>query len=179
MPITLYFEHGRVVELFPEPNQSYYDVRDKINAATDIVSDGIKYDLTDKQSIYSIAIPDYTKFRDVPRFKELGPTGYLEYVLRMHAGLFCSQREAVAAACLHRTSPSTALSRLRFDPLTTSDKFHCYKKVQHLHRKDMMLSEHSETMSGAKRLVKTNASRYCRQSRLTVANSKKFFLPRI
>lgn len=38
-----------------------------------------------------------------------------------------------------------------------------------------MLSEHSETMSGAKRLVKTNASRYCRQSRLTVANSKKFF----
>lgn len=38
-----------------------------------------------------------------------------------------------------------------------------------------MLSEHSETMSGAKRLVKTNTSRYCRQSRLTVANSKKFF----
>lgn len=37
-----------------------------------------------------------------------------------------------------------------------------------------MLSEHSETMSGAKRLVKTNASRYCRQSRLTVANSKNF-----
>lgn len=38
-----------------------------------------------------------------------------------------------------------------------------------------MLSEHSETMSGAKRLVKTNASRYCRQSRITVANSKNFF----
>lgn len=38
-----------------------------------------------------------------------------------------------------------------------------------------MLSEHSETMSGAKRLVKTNASRYCRQGRLTVANSKNFF----
>lgn len=86
MPITVYFEHGRVAELFPEPNQSYYDVRDKINAATDIVSDGIKYDLTDKQSIYSIAIPDYTKVRNVPPSKELGPTGYLEYVLRMHAG---------------------------------------------------------------------------------------------
>lgn len=73
MPITVYFEHGRVVELFPEPNQSYYDVRDKINAATDIVSDEIKYDLTDKQSIYSIAIPDYTKSTQCAPFKRVRP----------------------------------------------------------------------------------------------------------
>lgn len=116
MPITVYFEHGRVVKLFPEPNQSYYDVRDKINAATDIVSDGIKYDLTDKQSIYSIAIPDYTKVRNVPPSKELGPTGYLEYVLRMHAGFLWNDGDyQLSMACLEKSCQLMTYSTLGWE----------------------------------------------------------------
>lgn len=104
MPVTVYFEHGRVVRLEPEPNQSYYEVRDTINAATDIVSDGIKYDLNNRQSIYSIAIPDYTKVRDVPHSKVLGVTGHLEYVLRMHAGrLWNAGDYQLSMACLEKS----------------------------------------------------------------------------
>lgn len=86
MSVTVYYEHGQVVKISPEPNQPYYEVRDIINAATSIVSDGVHYDLTDTDSIYSIEVPEYTYPHDSPNARELDATGYLEYVLRMHAG---------------------------------------------------------------------------------------------
>lgn len=87
MAVTVYYERGQVVKISPEPNVSYYDVREIINEATSIVSDGIPYDLTDRNSIYSIAIPEYTYTHENKHAQDLGATGYLEYVLRMHAGL--------------------------------------------------------------------------------------------
>lgn len=86
MAVTVYYERGQVVKILPEPGVSYYDVREIINEATSIVSDGISYDLTDRNSIYSIAIPEYTYKHENKHAQNLGVTGYLEYVLRMHAG---------------------------------------------------------------------------------------------
>lgn len=86
MAVTVYYERGQVVKILPEPGVSYYDVRNIINEATSIVSDGVPYDLTDRNSIYSIAIPEYTYKHENKHARDLGVTGYLEYVLRMHAG---------------------------------------------------------------------------------------------
>lgn len=86
MGVCVFFEQGQVVKMLPEPESSYYEVRNLINQATNIVSDGISYDLTDRDSIYSIAIPSYTYFHENAHAKDLGVTGYLEYVLRMHSG---------------------------------------------------------------------------------------------
>ena len=71
----------------PEPNCSYYEARGLINEATSLVSDGISYDLTNRNSIYSIEIPNYTDIHQNHHAQDLGATGYLEYVLRMHAGI--------------------------------------------------------------------------------------------
>lgn len=87
MNATIYYERGQVVKILPEPHKPYYEAREIINAATRIVSDGVLYDLTDRDSIYSIEIPEYTYSHDNPNAQNLGVTGYLEYVLRMHSGL--------------------------------------------------------------------------------------------
>lgn len=87
MGVTVYYKHGQVVKILPEPNESYCQVRALINEATFIVSDGVSYDLTDRDSIYSIKIPNYTDTHQNNHAQDLGATGYLEYVLRMHAGI--------------------------------------------------------------------------------------------
>ena len=87
MGVTVYYEHGQVVNILPEPNESYCQVRELINEATSIVSDGVPYDLTNRDSIYSIEIPKYTDTHQNHYAQDLGATGYLEYVLRMHAGI--------------------------------------------------------------------------------------------
>lgn len=86
MGVTVYYEQGQVVKISPEPGVSYYDVRKTINEATSIVSDGVPYNLADRNSIYSIAIPEYTYTHKNKNAQDLGVTGYLDYVLRMHAG---------------------------------------------------------------------------------------------
>lgn len=100
--VTVYYEHGRVVKLRPEPHQPYYKVRDLIDNATSIVSEGVHYDLTNKKSIYSIEIPKYKSLDNVSQqTQELGVTGYLDYILRMHAGsLWTSGNYDLALACL-------------------------------------------------------------------------------
>lgn len=55
MEYTVIFKHGRCVGTFPPLKGKYYDRRDIIYDANTIISDGRKYDLTDKDSIYSIA----------------------------------------------------------------------------------------------------------------------------
>lgn len=87
MGVTVYYEKGQVVKMLPEPETSYYEARGLINEATSIVSDGVPYNLTSKDSIYSIAVPDYTYTHKNKNAQDLGVTGYLDYVLRMHAGL--------------------------------------------------------------------------------------------
>lgn len=86
MDVLVCFEHGQVVKIVPDPNTSYYEVRDDINHATKIMSDGVRYDLTDEKSIRSIKVPAYTYSHENSHANDLGVTGYLEYVLRMHSG---------------------------------------------------------------------------------------------
>lgn len=101
MGVRVFFERGQVVKMLPEPNSSYYEVRDLINQSSDIVSDGVSYDLSSKDSIYSIAVPNYTRFHKNRNAEDLGVTGYLEYVLRMHAGwLWNNGNYDLSNACL-------------------------------------------------------------------------------
>lgn len=95
MDTTVYFEQGQVVKMEPEPNCSYYEARGMINNAKNIVSDGVHYDLTDRDSIYSIAVPEYTYSHKNFHAQDLGVTGYLDYVLRMHSGLLWNQGEYI------------------------------------------------------------------------------------
>ncbi len=91
MGVTVYYENGQVVKMLPEPGVSYYDARELINKATSIVSDGVAYDLTDRNSIYSIEVPKYTYTHENKNAQNLGVTGYLDYVLRMHAGILWNE----------------------------------------------------------------------------------------
>lgn len=84
--LTVFFEHGQVVKVKPEPRCDYGEYRHEINEATLIVSDGIPYDLTSVESINSIATPQYVDVHKNKNANSLGVTGYLEYVLRMHSG---------------------------------------------------------------------------------------------
>lgn len=103
MSVTVFFEHGQVVGMRPAPSVSYRESREAINSATSIVSDGIPYDLTDPDSIHSIPVPDYLLPNPNAHIIELGVTGYLEYVLRMHAGLLWVDGEfSLSISCLRQ-----------------------------------------------------------------------------
>lgn len=104
MSVTVYYQNGSVYKVLPAPVGSYYDARGEIYAATDIVSDGVRYDLTDIKSINSIAVPEYRNVQDM-NDTGLGVTGKLEYVLRIHAGLCKERREYdLAIALLSRAT---------------------------------------------------------------------------
>lgn len=83
---TVYYAYGHVIKVFPPIRGPIYEGRDIINGADFIVSDGTAYDLTDIESIKSIAIPNYNLYRPNKIGEELGVTGFLEYVLRMKSG---------------------------------------------------------------------------------------------
>lgn len=103
MSVTVYYEQGQVVKILPEPNKPYYEVRDIINDATSIVSDGVHYDLTDRKSINSIEVPQYTYSHENRHAQDLGTTGYLDYVLRMHAGgLWDAGDYSLSMSCLRK-----------------------------------------------------------------------------
>lgn len=101
MGVTVHFKGGQVVKIHPEPHKSYYEVRDIINSADTIVSDGVKYNLNDIESIRAITVPDYSYSHPNLHAQDLGVTGCLEYVLRMHAGkLWDEFKYGLALACL-------------------------------------------------------------------------------
>jgi hypothetical protein len=101
MEYTVLFLHGRCIGTSPPINGKYYDRRDIIYGANTIISDGKKYDLTNKDSIYSIAIPSYDRYSKNAVSEELGVTGYLEYVLKMRAsGYKNSGNNDLCYACL-------------------------------------------------------------------------------
>lgn len=103
MDVTVHFEHGQVTKMVPPPLGSYYDSRELINHATHIVSDGIKYDLSDPNSIHAIQVPEYLDINSNPVSSELGATGYLEYVLRMHSGFLWNKGEYnLSVTCLRQ-----------------------------------------------------------------------------
>lgn len=122
---TIFFENGQVVWVSPEPGCSYYQVREIINKATVIVSDGKRYDLEDAASIRSIKIPNYKLTTNNVHANDLGVTGYLEYVLRMHAGLLWNagkydiSMECLEKACL--LMPHSTISWQQSD-------YHCVVK---------------------------------------------------
>lgn len=73
-----YFKHGILYDVSPrEKFKSLYDSRDIAYQAKFIVSDGIRFNLQDKKSVFSIPIPDFAKSSDT--------TYSLDYVLRMAA----------------------------------------------------------------------------------------------
>lgn len=121
---VVYFEHGEVYKMRPEPKDgNYYEHRELINNATIIFSEGIRYDLTDINSILSIAKPDYLLINDAPHAVNLGVTGSLEYVLHMHANLLWRKGDYnLAIACqskateLMPVSPS-AYTRDHYRPI--------------------------------------------------------------
>ena len=103
MPVTVFFEHGQVVGMQPAPKTSCYEERELINNATLIVSDGVLYDLTDANSIHSIPVPDYLEVNEHPVSSDMGVTGYLDYVLRMHSGCLWNNGEYnLSISCLRQ-----------------------------------------------------------------------------
>lgn len=111
--MIVYYEHGQVVKTDPIPDCPYYEIRDLINEATSIISDGISYDLTSVDSIRSIHIPEYI---DNNIDLQLGVTGYLEYVLRMHAGLcWNNAKYDLAIACLEKATLIMKDSSIQWD----------------------------------------------------------------
>ncbi len=103
MDTIVFFERGCVTGMLPEPAGSFYESRDLINAATLIVSDGKRYDLNNVASIHSIPIPKYETVPSNDVSAELGTTGYLDYVLRMHASFLWNNAEYdLAITCLRQ-----------------------------------------------------------------------------
>lgn len=79
MYYTPYFQNGLLIKVKP-PIKNLYENRDIVNKARFIVSDNIKYDLENLNSINSISIPKFEPFTQ----SIIGVTGNLDYVLRMH-----------------------------------------------------------------------------------------------
>lgn len=103
MGVTVFYTNGQVTKMSPEPRCSYYEVRELIDEATSIVSDGVHYDLTDINSICEIAVPNYTYSNGNHHSKDLGVTGFLDYVLRKHAGLLWNENKYdLSMACLRK-----------------------------------------------------------------------------
>lgn len=97
---TIYYQNGHVFKIIPPPPNGYYIDRDIVYSGTNIVSDGVKYDLTNFESISSIAIPDYKSYKPNNVGKELGVTGYLDYALRMRSGRYWTERKFDLSLCL-------------------------------------------------------------------------------
>lgn len=105
MDYTVYYRNGHVEKITPEIEGPYYESRDIINGANSIVSDGVKHDLTDADSIRSIKTPDYNAYVATAIGEELGVTGFLEYVLRMRAGLYWSDANySLSISCLGKAT---------------------------------------------------------------------------
>ena len=77
----LTFKNG-ILQKIVGDNDNWYD-------PDFIISDGVKYDMSDQNSIISMAIPT---FAIVDPVAEYGATGMLDYVLRMKAG-YCFERQ--------------------------------------------------------------------------------------
>lgn len=103
MKYTVHFRHGHVVKVSPHFSGDLYDNREIIYEADTIVSDGTPYSLTDKESIYSIAIPDFGA--DDNLGSGLGVTGSLDYDLRMRASKHWNDGHYdLAVACLEKAT---------------------------------------------------------------------------
>lgn len=98
--ITSIFINGYLVKTEP-PLNDYYKQRDCIYHSKHIVSDGVKYNLEDINSIESIIVP--SKFTEIC-WKNMGITGYLDYVLRMKASTLRNNKEnELSIALLKKT----------------------------------------------------------------------------
>lgn len=110
---TVYFTNGHLSKIDPYPDGGYYENRDIANNADFIVSDGVKYDLTSVKSIHSIAIPSYSYDVD----GGIGTTGYLEYILRIHANIYWEICEyKLAIACLEKATQLMRYSTMGWPP---------------------------------------------------------------
>lgn len=79
--ITAYFKNGSLYKITPINFCPLYYDRDRAYIARYFVSDGIKYDMTDIDSISSIPVPDW-KYNTK---NSIGVTGNLEYIIFRHA----------------------------------------------------------------------------------------------
>lgn len=103
MSYEVCFYNGRISFIFPKPAGTLYDNRDIIYDAERISVDGEVHDLTSISSIESIPVPTFDDSISV--HDDLGVTGSLEYVLRMHASrLWKIEKYDLALACIEKTT---------------------------------------------------------------------------
>ena len=103
MSYEVCFYNGRISFIFPKPAGALYDNRDIIYDAERISVDGEAHDLTSISSIESIPVPTFDNSISV--HDDLGVTGSLEYVLRMHASrLWKIEKYDLALACIEKAT---------------------------------------------------------------------------
>jgi hypothetical protein len=86
---TLFFKNGQLYKIIGN-QENWYDPRY-------IVSDGIRYDLSDAAEILRIPVPDFCA-TDV--FSGYGSTGMIDYVLRMKSGKCFDRKEKELCSAL-------------------------------------------------------------------------------
>lgn len=86
----LYFKNGQMFKVEGKDETHWYD-------ADIIISDGVRYDLRDVDSIRKIKTP---KFEFISGFEGYGATGSLDYVLRMKAGKYFDRKEKELCSAL-------------------------------------------------------------------------------
>lgn len=127
----IFFENGQIVRIYPEPDKSYYDSREMIYGETNIVSDGISYDLSNIDSIKSIQIPTYVLYNNNVHAQDLGVTGYLEYILRIDASIYWTKKEYdLSIACLAKATELMKYSTLGW---LKKDYYRIVDKLKYLH----------------------------------------------
>lgn len=102
---VVFYSYGQVIKIVPEPPGPYGDYRELINTANIIVSDGIRYDLTNPKDISNIATPVFRLDHPDENANCLGVTGFLDYVLRLYADIqLKSKNTDIGIACLRKAT---------------------------------------------------------------------------
>lgn len=112
---TVIYEFGHVYRIFPDPGGSYYDKIGMILDARYIISSGVRYDLNDINSVYSIEVPEYHLHAENQRDKELGIISALEYLLNEKYHHFSiGNNSNLAIACLEKSTQLMVYSDVKW-----------------------------------------------------------------
>lgn len=99
------FVGGALYSTHPKYLCDYNDMKTITYGAEIIISDGRTFDLTDTSSIDAIPIPNSARAKSGKDIPDMGTTGYLDYILRMHASLRWNVKDYhLAMACLRKAT---------------------------------------------------------------------------
>lgn len=109
--VTTIYCYGHLFRIYPIPSWPYSDHIDLICKSNIIVSEDIRYDLTSKESIQSIAIPSYEIHGANKIDKDLGIASSLEFALRMKGDEYWKDKIFdLAIACYEKATQLMAVS---------------------------------------------------------------------